>query len=109
MKKGEARCFAGLDVGGTSVKSMLTDAAGNRLGEMVEVPSRVKEGYAATFDQLEEALFLLTEQAGRGRSDVAGIGLDVPAPSSGGIVRVSSRLHLSTSVGVAIRLAWTRT
>ena len=105
MKKGEARCFAGLDVGGTSVKSILTDAAGNRLGEMVEVPSRVKEGYAATFDQLEEALFLLTGQAGRGRSDVAGIGLDVPAPSSGGIVRVQANLGADW-VGVNIRDAF---
>ena len=105
MKKNETRCFAGLDVGGTSVKSILIDASGNRLGEVVEVPSRVKEGYAATFDQLEEALFLLTKRAGQRRSDIAGIGLDIPAPSSGGIVRVQANLGTDW-VGVNIRDAF---
>lgn len=105
MNKSESRCFAGLDVGGTSVKSLLTDASGNRLGELVEVPSRVKEGYAATFDQLEKALVLLTERAGRKRSDIAGIGLDIPAPSSGGIVRVQANLGADW-VGVNIRDAF---
>ena len=102
MNKSESRCFAGLDIGGTSVKSLLVDASGNRLGEMVEVSSRVKEGYAVTFDQLEKALALLTEQAGRRRSDIAGIGLDVPAPSSGGIIRVQANLG-GDWVGVNIR------
>ena len=102
MNKSESRCFAGLDIGGTSVKSLLVDASGNRLGAMVEVSSRVKQGYAATFDQLEKALGLLTEQAGRRRSDIAGIGLDVPAPSSGGIIRVQANLG-GDWVGVNIR------
>ena len=78
MRASDTRCFVGLDVGGTSVKSILVDASGDLLGDMVEVPSRVKDGYEATFAQLEDALKLLTDRAGRRQSDVAGIGLDVP-------------------------------
>ena len=66
MGESNTRCFAGLDIGGTSVKSILVDAAGNLLGDMVEVPSRVKDGYEATFAQLEEALLLLTDSARAG-------------------------------------------
>ncbi len=105
MKKSKARCFAGLDIGGTSVKSILVDASGNPLGEMVEVPSRVKEGYEETFDQLEKALFLLTDRAGRQQTDIAGIGLDVPAPSSGGVIRVQANLGADW-VGTNIRDAF---
>jgi glucokinase len=105
MGESEVHCFAGLDVGGTSVKSILVDASGIPLGDMVEVPSRVKEGYAATFDQLEEALHLLTEQAGKSRTDVAGVGLDVPSASSDGVVCVQANLGADW-VGANIRDAF---
>lgn len=84
--------FAGLDIGGTSVKSILVDALGIQKGDMVEVPSRVKEGYKATFDQLEEALRLLANGADIDRNAIAGVGLDVPAPSSGGVIWVQANL-----------------
>ncbi|MCP5550801.1 MAG: ROK family protein [Akkermansiaceae bacterium] len=48
--------FAGLDVGGTTIKSALVDSHGDPAGDMVEVRSRVKEGFEATFGQLEKAL-----------------------------------------------------
>ena len=102
MRASDARCFAGLDIGGTSVKSILVDASGNLLGDMVEVASRVKDGYEATFAQLEEALLLLTDRAGRNQSDIAGIGLDVPAPSSSGVIRVQANLGADW-VGTNIR------
>lgn len=84
--------FAGLDIGGTSVKSILVDANGDQVGELVEVPSRVKEGYGATFEQLEEALRLLAEGAGVRRDAIQGVGLDVPAPNSGGVIWVQANL-----------------
>ena len=84
------------------MKSILIDASGNLLGDMVEVPSRVKDGYEATFAQLEEALSLLTDRAGRRQSDIAGIGLDVPAPSSNGVIRVQANLSADW-VGTNIR------
>ena len=102
MGESDTRCFVGLDVGGTSVKSILVDAAGNLLGDMVEVPSRVKDGYEATFVQLDEALKLLTDRAGRRQSDIAGVGLDVPAPSSNGVIRVQANLGADW-VGTNIR------
>lgn len=81
-----ARYFAGLDVGGTTVKSVLVDETGEVAGSMVEVRSHVKEGYEATFGQLESALDQLLSQLGASRSEVRGIGLDVPAPSSHGVI-----------------------
>ncbi len=84
--------FAGLDVGGTTVKSLLLDAEGDPVGDMVEVRSHVGDGYEATFRQLELALDRLTSAAGIGRGSLAGIGLDVPAPSSGGVVWTRANL-----------------
>ena len=78
--------FAGLDVGGSTVKSVIVNSAGEQVGPIVEVPSQVKEGYEATFAQLEDALGQLCHNAGISREDVGGIGLDVPAPSSNGVI-----------------------
>ena len=54
--------FAGLDIGGTTVKSVLVDGEGELVGEMVEVRSLVKNGYEATFAQLESDLPLLMKK-----------------------------------------------
>lgn len=78
--------FAGLDIGGTTVKSVLVDEMGDLVGEMVEVRSYVKDGYEATFKQLEKALSQLTANAGLRREDIRGIGMDVPAPSCNGVI-----------------------
>lgn len=78
--------FAGLDVGGTTIKSILVDVRGDTVGEMVEVRSLVKDGYEATFGQLELAMRELATGAGVAVSNIGGIGLDVPAPSSDGVI-----------------------
>jgi len=39
------RYFVGLDIGGTTVKSMLIDEAGHQTGKLVELRSHVREGY----------------------------------------------------------------
>lgn len=78
--------FAGLDIGGTTVKTVLVDEVGEVAGEMVEVRSHVKDGYEATFGQLESALDQLTSAIGVGRDAVKGIGMDVPAPSCDGVI-----------------------
>ncbi len=82
----KAKYFAGLDIGGTTVKTILVDERGNEAGEMVEVRSNVKDGYEATFHQLENALGQLTSNVGIGRDQVKGIGMDVPAPSCEGVI-----------------------
>lgn len=84
--------FAGLDIGGTTVKSVLVDAEGDPVGDMVEVRSLVKNGYEATFGQLEAALDQLTGAAGIRREQIAGVGLDVPAPSSEGVIWAQANL-----------------
>lgn len=78
--------FAGLDIGGTTIKSILVDDRGDPAGEMVEVRSLVKDGYEATFGQLELAMSELAQGAGIDRATIRGIGLDVPAPSSDGVI-----------------------
>ena len=78
--------YAGLDIGGTTVKAVLVNHRAEQVGPLVEVRSRVKDGYEATFGQLDDALDQLAAGAGIDRSAIAGIGLDVPAPSSQGVI-----------------------
>ena len=78
--------YVGLDIGGTTVKSIIIDSKAQQIGPAVEVRSQVKDGYQATFRQLESAIDQLAAGAGIDRSAVAGIGLDVPAPSSNGVI-----------------------
>lgn len=78
--------FAGLDIGGTTAKAILIDSDARQVGPLVEVRSLVKEGYEATFRQLESALDQLISNANISHSDIVGAGLDVPAPSSNGVI-----------------------
>ncbi len=84
--KSKISYFAGLDIGGTTVKAILVDSQGQQAGTLVEVRSLVKDGYAATFGQLELALEQLAAGACVEREAIAGIGLDVPAPNSNGVI-----------------------
>lgn len=99
---GSATYFAGLDIGGTTVKSILVDASGDPVGDMVEVRSQVRDGYEATFRQLELALGQLASAAGIDLAQIAGIGLDVPAPSSEGVIWARANLG-SDWVGTNVR------
>lgn len=78
--------FVGLDIGGSTIKSVIVNSAGEQIGPIVEVKSLVKNGYEATFGQLDLAINELCAGAGISVADVGGIGLDVPAPSSGGVI-----------------------
>ncbi|MES2476400.1 MAG: ROK family protein [Verrucomicrobiota bacterium] len=78
--------YAGLDIGGTTVKAVLVNHLAEQAGPLTEVRSQVKDGYEATFGQLDKALSQLAEGAGISRDAIAGIGLDVPAPSSDGVI-----------------------
>lgn len=97
-----SRFFAGLDIGGTTVKTILLDEKGEQAGAMVEVRSHVKDGYEATFRQLESALDQLTSAIGISREQIGGIGLDGPAPSSEGVIWAQANLG-SDWVGTNIR------
>lgn len=98
----QPRFFAGLDIGGTTVKAVLVNQDVEQAGPLVEVRSLVKEGYRKTFDQLDAAIAMLCEQAGISRDAIGGIGVDVPAPSSNGVIW--SRANLGDDwVGTDIR------
>ncbi|MEQ1840740.1 MAG: ROK family protein, partial [Verrucomicrobiales bacterium] len=99
--------FAGLDIGGTTVKSVLVDEAGELVGEMVEVRSHVKDGYEATFQQLDQALDQLTGSIGVSRRQVRGIGMDGPAPSSDGVIWAQANLAADW-VGTNVRDLYSR-
>ena len=78
--------FAGLDIGGTTVKCLLVDATGKEAGGIVEVRSHVKDGYRRTFEQMQSAMVQLAENAGVSVDQIAAVGVDVPAPCSNGVV-----------------------
>ncbi len=82
----ESSYYAGLDIGGTTVKAVLVNHLAEQVGPLTEVRSHVKDGYEATFAQLDLALDQLASGAGIEKSAIAGIGLDVPAPSSDGVI-----------------------
>ncbi|MEL0120690.1 MAG: ROK family protein, partial [Opitutae bacterium] len=82
----------GLDIGGSTVKAALVDANGASTGALVEVKSRVKEGYKTTFEQLQEALRQLAEKANIEVSAIRGAGMDVPAPNCEGVVWTRANL-----------------
>jgi len=84
--------FAGLDIGGSTVKAALVDENGLSTGALTEVKSRVKDGFETTFGQLEEALRLLAEEEGVDISAIRGAGMDVPAPNCDGVVWTRANL-----------------
>jgi glucokinase len=94
--------YAGLDIGGTTVKAVLVNHLAEQVGPLAEVRSLVKEGYEATFNQLDLALEQLAAGAGIEKNAIAGIGLDVPAPSSDGVIWGQANLG-SDWVGTNIR------
>ena len=86
MEKKADGYYAGLDIGGTTIKSALVNEEAEQIGDIVEVRSLVDTGYEATFVQLEEALQLLAKNAGIDRQAILAAGIDVPAANSGGVV-----------------------
>ena len=86
MDKGDHRYFAGLDIGGTTIKSVLVNENAERVSDFVEVRSHVDQGYEATFTQLEESLRRLAESADTTRDAIQAAGIDVPAANSDGVI-----------------------
>lgn len=78
--------YIGLDVGGSTIKAVIVGSKGEQVGPIIEVKSFVKNGYEATFGQLDVAIGELCGNSGVTNEDIGGIGLDVPAPSSNGVI-----------------------
>ncbi len=92
MGTSSERFFAGLDIGGTTIKSVLVNINGEQASDFVEVPSRVAVGYEATIVQLNEALLRLAASAGTTRDAIRAAGIDVPAANSGGVIWARANL-----------------
>ena len=84
--------FAGLDVGGSTIKGLLLDGNRQQVGPPVEVSSNGTKGYLATFEQLKVALAGLCSQSNLELADVKAVGLDVPVPCAKGVVWGKSNL-----------------
>jgi predicted NBD/HSP70 family sugar kinase len=73
----------GLDNGGTTNNATVLDATGRYLVEqMVETPSRVREGPAVAIESLASAFDGILEITGTARVLVRAVGLDTPGPAS---------------------------
>jgi len=78
--------FAGLNVGGSTIKGLLLDGNQQQIGPTIEVSSSGTKGYLATFGQLKVALAGLCSQSNLDLADVKAVGLDVPVPCSKSVV-----------------------
>lgn len=72
----------GLDLGGNAINVTAYDGERFLVGEMLEVPSLVREGPDVLGAQLLSAYRLAVETAGWDEREVAAVGLDTPGPAS---------------------------
>ncbi|MBA4715878.1 MAG: ROK family protein [Verrucomicrobiales bacterium] len=98
----ESAHFAGLDIGGTTVKAALLNSTGRQIGQGVELRSHGSDGFKATFKQLHLALETICSDNSVDISTVAAVGIDVPAPSSNGVIWGQANLN-EDWVGTNIR------
>ena len=94
--------FVGLDIGGTTVKAALLNESGRQVGDGVEVRSHGSDGYQATFKQLRAAIDQLCSDNSIESSNITAVGIDVPAPSSDGVIWGQANLN-EDWVGTNIR------
>jgi glucokinase len=78
-----ASVVVGIDNGATSNNATILDNSGRFVvDEMVESPSRVKEGTEAALQALEESFVAILALTGTERTRVRAVGLDSPGPAS---------------------------
>ena len=83
MTAAEAWVVVGLDNGGTKNNATLLDASGRFLvGELIESPSRVKEGPEVALLALVATFEDVLARTGTSRERVRSVGLDTPGPAS---------------------------
>lgn len=74
--------YIGIDLGGNAVNVTAFRDGDFLIDEMIEVPSRVKEGPQACIDQLVLGFNKALEASGLSFSEIKGVGLDGPGPAS---------------------------
>ena len=84
-------CF-GVDVGGTTIKTGLFQTDGTLLDKW-EIPTRTEHEGIMILPDIKASLEQKVRQSGIKRTDIAGIGMDVPAPvKEDGIIRMTPNL-----------------
>ncbi|HEY1617392.1 MAG TPA: ROK family protein [Streptosporangiaceae bacterium] len=79
----DQQVVVGLDNGGTTNNATVLDGSGRFLvDQLVETPSRVREGPAIAVEALAESFEHILKVTGISRETVLGIGLDTPGPAS---------------------------
>jgi glucokinase len=84
--------FAGIDLGGTNIKSALVDDAG-RVIAFHSQPTHAARGPEDAAARMGEAVHALAQEAGIATADIAGVGLGSPGPldiTAGTIVRAGN-------------------
>ena len=71
--------FAGIDVGGTSIKIGMVDDLGRTLGKS-SIPTHEERGPAEAFGRVIEELRALIAKVGKSMNDLAAIGIGSPGP-----------------------------
>ena len=94
--------YAGLDIGGTTIKCALVNSRGKQVGDYVEIRSLASQGHRKTFGQLKKGLNALCKHADIEVDAVKAIGLDVPAPCSDGVIWAKANMA-DDWVGVNVR------
>src|SRR5690242_829670 len=91
--------FAGVDLGGTKINvTLLGDDDTFRIAEMLESPSLVGQGPAATLKQMETALRQAADLAGIAMSRVKAVGLDTPGHASAdGVISAQGSTNFGNS------------
>ncbi len=75
--------IVGLDVGGTAINATVLTGDGRfPIDHLIELPSRVLDGPAATLDALAEAYHAALNAIGSHHDEVIAVGLDTPGPAS---------------------------
>ena len=77
MTKPSAPLYAAIDLGGTKVRAVVTDASGRVLGDDIRL-SDAPEGLETVLRRMGESLDAALEKAGVERGDVAGLGIASP-------------------------------
>jgi len=91
MAAGDAWVVVGLDNGGNKNNATVLDASGRFLvAELIESPSRVKEGPEVALAALELTFLDVLARTGIAREQVRAVGFDTPGPASAAGV-ISSR------------------
>jgi len=79
--------YAGIDVGGTTIKAGLVDETGTLLHKL-SIPTGVGRSYGEIIRDMADAVITLAQQQGISAKDIAGVGIGIPGVSQDGLAIV---------------------